>query len=86
MAAVYCDGVHYRQERVNCGKPTCRTCSDFDGHGPYWYAYSVQGCYTRKKYIGKKLPPAVERAAVPVVPGMCNSRDFWRKAVEARQA
>ncbi len=28
----------YRQERVRCGKPTCRPGQTGPGHGPYWYA------------------------------------------------
>jgi hypothetical protein len=44
--------VTFRQERVRCGRPNCRTCP----HGPYWYAYWREGGRLRSRYIGKELP------------------------------
>lgn len=48
-------GVTYRQEKVRCGKVSCRSCP----HGPYWYAYWRQGDKTKSKYVGKQLPAEV---------------------------
>lgn len=46
----------YIQERVSCGKPGCKSCSELGGHGPYWYWYYSENGKTRKKYIGKHRP------------------------------
>jgi len=51
----YLNGVHFRLERVRCGKPGCRTCP----HGPYWYAYSRTGAFLKKSYVGLFLPDPV---------------------------
>lgn len=48
-----------RTEMVNCGKPSCKKCSQGEGHGPYLYLYYTEpktGKYT-SQYIGKTLPP-----------------------------
>jgi hypothetical protein len=47
--------VTYRQEGIRCGKENCK-CAAGDLHGPYWYAYWLEGGKTRSKYVGKKLP------------------------------
>jgi hypothetical protein len=52
----------YQRKRIRCGKPKCRTCSAGNGHGPYWYAYWRDGDKVRSRYVGKRLPPDVERA------------------------
>ncbi len=44
--------VHYRQERVCCGKPTCH-CGSGSRHGPYWYAYWWANGGRHRRYIGK---------------------------------
>lgn len=51
--------VTYRFLKSQCGKPTCRTCRTKGGHGPYWYRYEIVGGQTKRKYIGKTLPPGV---------------------------
>jgi hypothetical protein len=43
----------FRQQRVRCGKPGCRSCP----HGPYWYAYWREDGRLRSRYVGKELPP-----------------------------
>jgi hypothetical protein len=48
--------VTFRQERVKCGKPGCRTCP----HGPYWYAYWREQGRVRSRYIGRHLPGPTE--------------------------
>lgn len=54
-AGFYLEGLHYRLELVRCGKPACKRCP----HGPYWYSYSNAACFLKKRYVGKRLPPAV---------------------------
>jgi hypothetical protein len=48
--------VTFRQERVKCGKPGCKTCP----HGPYWYAYWREQGRVRSRYIGRHLPGPAE--------------------------
>ena len=55
------DGRTYRLESVRCGKKGCR-CADGKLHGPYWYAYWLEGGKTRSRYVGKKLARAQEPA------------------------
>jgi hypothetical protein len=50
----------YRQERIRCKNPGCKTCSEHGGHGPYWYAFWVENGKTRKQYLGKHLPAGVD--------------------------
>ena len=50
------DGV-YRQEFTHCNKERCKKCQEGAGHGPYWYRYWWEEGKTRKKYVGKELPP-----------------------------
>jgi hypothetical protein len=50
----------YRLERVRCGSKKCR-CASGELHGPYWYAYWLEGGRTRSQYIGKKLPTKKKR-------------------------
>lgn len=55
--------VRYVHEAIRCGKPTCR-CAEEGGelHGPYWYRIETFGNgRSRKKYHGKKPPPALAR-------------------------
>ena len=47
-----------RTEMVKCGKPSCKKCSEGEGHGPYLYLYFTNpetGKYS-SRYIGKTLP------------------------------
>jgi hypothetical protein len=48
--------VSYFQDWVKCGKASCKTCREGQGHGPYWYAYWTEHGKTKKKYIGKQRP------------------------------
>jgi len=45
--------ITYQLQYRKCGKPTCRTCREGHGHGPYWYAYWREGSRLRSGYIGK---------------------------------
>jgi len=42
-----------RSEYRRCGDPTCRTCRDGRGHGPYLYAVWREGTKVKRKYLGK---------------------------------
>jgi hypothetical protein len=48
--------ITYQLQYRKCGKPTCRTCREGQGHGPYWYAYWREGLRLRSGYIGKVSP------------------------------
>ena len=45
--------ITYQLQYRKCGKPTCRTCREGQGHGPYWYAYWHGGSRLKSGYIGK---------------------------------
>jgi hypothetical protein len=51
--------ITYQLQYRKCGKPTCSTCKNGAGHGPYWYAYWREGSKLRSGYIGKTQPEAV---------------------------
>jgi hypothetical protein len=51
--------ITYQLQHRKCGKPSCGTCRDSQGHGPYWYAYWREGTRLRSGYIGKVIPPAI---------------------------
>jgi hypothetical protein len=42
-----------RAEYRRCGAPTCRTCREGRGHGPYLYAVWREGKKVKRKYLGK---------------------------------
>lgn len=42
-----------REEYRRCGRPTCTSCSDGPGHGPYVYAVWRDGSKVRRKYLGR---------------------------------
>ena len=50
----------YRLEGVRCGKDKCK-CAEGKLHGPYWYCYMRVEGRVKSKYVGKKLPAAVEK-------------------------
>lgn len=45
--------ITYQLQYRKCGKPSCSTCRNGQGHGPYWYAYWRQGSRLISGYIGK---------------------------------
>ena len=45
--------ITYQLQFRKCGKPSCSTCRDGQGHGPYWYAYWREGSRLRSGYVGK---------------------------------
>ena len=54
--------VTYQLQYRKCGKPSCSTCREGQGHGPYWYAYWREGSRLRSGYIGKVPPGSVSTA------------------------
>jgi hypothetical protein len=48
--------ITYQLQYRKCGKLSCGTCRDGQGHGPYWYAYWREGSRLRSGYIGKVQP------------------------------
>jgi hypothetical protein len=50
--------ITYQLQYRKCGKASCGTCRDGQGHGPYWYAYWREGSRLRSGYIGKVAPDA----------------------------
>ncbi len=48
--------ITYQLQYRKCGKASCGTCRDGQGHGPYWYAYWREGTRLRSGYIGKEQP------------------------------
>ena len=54
--------VTYQYQYRKCGKSTCGTCRNSQGHGPYWYAYWREGSRLRSGYIGKVHPDEETKA------------------------
>lgn len=68
--------VTYQLQYRKCGKPSCSTCRNTQGHGPYWYAYWREGSRLRSGYVGKIHPsmqgqsaPAPEKKEKGTAPG-----------------
>jgi hypothetical protein len=56
----------YYKRHVRCGKPSCRTCRQGDGHGPYWFA--IRRADGRRIYLGRtfsRLPDDTETLEPP---------------------
>ncbi len=48
--------ITYQLQYRKCGKTSCGTCRNGQGHGPYWYAYWREGARLRSGYVGKVHP------------------------------
>ncbi len=48
--------ITYQLQYRKCGKTSCSTCRNGQGHGPYWYAYWRDGSRLRSGYVGKVNP------------------------------
>ena len=48
--------ITYQLQFRKCGKTSCSTCRNGQGHGPYWYAYWRDGSRLRSGYVGKVNP------------------------------
>jgi hypothetical protein len=61
--------ITYQLQFRKCGKASCSTCRNGQGHGPYWYAYWREGPRLRSGYVGKNRPdpqkPGEIAAAAP---------------------
>ena len=56
--------ITYQLQYRKCGKTSCSTCRDGQGHGPYWYAYWREGSRLRSGYIGKVQPTGVAASSI----------------------
>ncbi|WP_126580737.1 hypothetical protein [Tengunoibacter tsumagoiensis] len=52
--------ITYQLQYRKCGKNSCSTCRNGQGHGPYWYAYWREGSRLRSGYVGK-IHPGMQR-------------------------
>jgi hypothetical protein len=64
--------ITYQLQYRKCGKASCSTCRNGQGHGPYWYAYWREGPRLKSGYVGKihpslkkSSPPRVEKREAP---------------------
>jgi hypothetical protein len=57
--------ITYQLQYRKCGKASCSTCRNGQGHGPYWYAYWREGSRLRSGYIGKVHPQLQGQATPP---------------------
>lgn len=57
--------ITYQLQFRKCGKASCSTCRNGQGHGPYWYAYWRDGSRLRSGYVGKLHPTASPVATEP---------------------
>lgn len=58
--------ITYQLQFRKCGKASCRTCREGQGHGPYWYAYWREGSRLKSGYIGKEsMNDSFKRACEP---------------------
>lgn len=48
--------ITYQLQFRKCGKASCSTCRNTQGHGPYWYAYWREGSRLKSGYVGKPSP------------------------------
>ncbi|GAC1388872.1 MAG: hypothetical protein NVS4B12_12050 [Ktedonobacteraceae bacterium] len=54
--------ITYQFQHRKCGKTSCSTCRNGQGHGPYWYAYWREGSRLRSGYVGKINPHETDAA------------------------
>ena len=57
--------ITYQLQYRKCGKASCSTCRDGQGHGPYWYAYWREGSRLRSGYVGKVHPNQQQLSTSP---------------------
>jgi hypothetical protein len=59
--------ITYQFQYRKCGKTSCSTCRNGQGHGPYWYAYWREGSRLRSGYVGK-IHPSLRQATPHISP------------------
>ncbi|WP_373323823.1 hypothetical protein [Dictyobacter formicarum] len=74
--------ITYQLQYRKCGKASCSTCRNGQGHGPYWYAYWRQGSRLRSGYIGKVRPPHQQKHPVPIA---AESRTSASSAIKSEE-
>ena len=74
----------YQQQYRKCGKATCGTCNNGEGHGPYWYAYYREESKVKSIYLGNHNPNGVGVAKTLAI--LEKEREQKRLAREAKQA
>src|SRR5205807_6956832 len=57
--------ITYQLQYRKCGKASCSTCRNGQGHGPYWYAYWREGSRLRSGYVGKVHPSQQKLSTSP---------------------
>ncbi|HZU69383.1 MAG TPA: DUF6788 family protein [Ktedonobacteraceae bacterium] len=67
--------ITYQLQYRKCGKPSCKTCREGKGHGPYWYAYWREGSRLRSGYVGKTPPDGITRAKKTLQASMSSRND-----------
>ncbi len=60
--------ITYQLQYRKCGKASCSTCRNGQGHGPYWYAYWREGSRLRSGYVGKVHPSLQGQPMAPAEP------------------
>ncbi len=74
--------ITYQLQYRKCGKPSCSTCRQGQGHGPYWYAYWREGSRLRSGYIGKIPPGGVSTPQNSSEMGGCDKAHPYAVTVE----
>ncbi|HLZ55866.1 MAG TPA: hypothetical protein VKR06_02870 [Ktedonosporobacter sp.] len=59
--------ITYQYQYRKCGKASCSTCRNTQGHGPYWYAYWRTGAKLISGYVGKSNPKPNQQNPAPSV-------------------
>ncbi len=58
--------ITYQLQFRKCGKASCSTCRNGQGHGPYWYAYWREGTRLKSGYVGKIHPGGKKPSTPPL--------------------
>ena len=74
--------ITYQLQYRKCGKSSCSTCRQGQGHGPYWYAYWREGSRLRSGYIGKVPPYGVSIAQNSSEMGVYDKPNSYAATVE----
>ncbi len=78
--------ITYQLQYRKCGKASCSTCRNGQGHGPYWYAYWREGSRLRSGYVGKVHPQLQGQTTPPVHADPVFSNTSSSEQAEQKQA